>query len=432
MKKLFDKMTENIGLRIASVLIAGLLWIVIVNVSDPIAENVYSGVKVEILNAGEITDENMTYQILDNTDNISVTVVAKRSINDLLSKDNIRAYADMNDLNEADGTVKIHLETNKYNEKIESIRSKTEYLLVEIEPVQKKMLAITPVVNGEPSSGFITGDVVLDQNVVSIQGPESVISKIETATAEVSVTGMNNNISTTSSIRYYDAEGDQIEAGRITGNISAVSVNVEILATKTVPINFSTSGSPQSGYAVASVSSERSEVTIAGKIGVIAGINSINIPSSAIEVDGRSESFETEIDINKYLSDAVKLADSTDDGKTVVEVVIERMENDVLQIPKSNFTIKNIPDGQNVTIDTDEKTISVYVKGIPEVIDSVNVRQITGTINVGAYMSENELDVLEEGVISLPAQVIFPQGIELRGEQFTVRCKVENSSNAGQ
>ena len=83
MKKLFDKMTENIGLRIASVLIAGLLWIVIVNVSDPIAENVYSGVKVEILNAGEITDENMTYQILDNTDNISVTVVAKRSINDL-------------------------------------------------------------------------------------------------------------------------------------------------------------------------------------------------------------------------------------------------------------------------------------------------------------------------------------------------------------
>ncbi len=422
-----DKLTENLGLRVLSVVIAVILWIVIVNVSDPIVEIAYSGVKVEILNDEDVLADNRTYQVLDGTDNITVTVVAKRSINDLLSKDNIRAYADMDDLNEKDGSVKIHLETNKYNEKIESIKSKTDSLLVDIEPLQKKMLSITPVVNGEPLDGYVTGEITLDQNVVSIQGPESVISKIETATAEVSVTGMSNNISTTSTIRYYDSAGDQIEAGRITGNISAVSVNVNILATKVIPINYTTSGTPQAGYAVAGITSEDgNEIAVAGKIGVIANLNALSIPSSAIDVEGKNESFETDIDLNKYLPEAIVIADPGFSGKVKVKVDIERMENAVLQIPKSNITIKNIPDGQNISIDGDEKTVSIYVKGIPEVIDKTDVKDITGTINVGTYMNEQEMDELNEGVIMLPVYLTLPQGIELRGEDMIIRCVVEN------
>ena len=417
MKKLFDKMTENIGLRIASVLIAGLLWIVIVNVSDPIAENVYSGVKVEILNAGEITDENMTYQILDNTDNISVTVVAKRSINDLLSKDNIRAYADMNDLNEADGTVKIHLETNKYNEKIESIRSKTEYLLVEIEPVQKKMLAITPVVNGEPSSGFITGDVVLDQNVVSIQGPESVISKIETATAEVSVTGMNNNISTTSSIRYYDAEGDQIEAGRITGNISAVSVNVEILATKTVPIELYAGGTPADGYSIKSVSYTPQEVVIYGPEEVLAEVDKLVIPD--ISVQDATESIEENALLIDYIPDNTYLPDPNQ--LVAVNITLEEHVQKKLPIKEDNISVKGVNSNYTYKLIVPSPML-ITVSGLSDYIDGMKNTEL------GAYVDYTDYTPGEHDV---PIQFKISNDFDVVGD-YTVKVIVVDKSTTEQ
>lgn len=167
MKK--NKLTDNLFLRILAVIVAVLVWIIVVNVSDPIIESTYSGVPVEILNADLISKQNQTYEILDDSNTISVTITAKRSINDLLGKENIKATADMQELDEENGTIRIRLETNKYNDKIESIKSKTDVVEVEIEALSKRQLSITPVINGEPVEGYITGDVTLDQNVVTVR-----------------------------------------------------------------------------------------------------------------------------------------------------------------------------------------------------------------------------------------------------------------------
>lgn len=73
-------------MRILAVIVAVLVWIIVVNVSDPIIESTYSGVPVEILNADLISKQNQTYEILDDSNTISVTITAKRSINDLAGK----------------------------------------------------------------------------------------------------------------------------------------------------------------------------------------------------------------------------------------------------------------------------------------------------------------------------------------------------------
>ena len=113
-----NKLTNNLGMRVLAVVIAILIWIIVVNVSDPIIDSTYSGIPVEIVNADAISKENKTYEVLNDTDNITVTISAKRSINDLLGRDNIRAIADLSNLDMEKGTVRIKLETNKYNDKI--------------------------------------------------------------------------------------------------------------------------------------------------------------------------------------------------------------------------------------------------------------------------------------------------------------------------
>lgn len=426
MKK--NKLTDNLFLRILAVIVAVLVWIIVVNVSDPIIESTYSGVPVEILNADLISKQNQTYEILDDSNTISVTITAKRSINDLLGKENIKATADMQELDEENGTIRIRLETNKYNDKIESIKSKTDVVEVEIEALSKRQLSITPVINGEPVEGYITGDVTLDQNVVTVQGPESIVSGISYASVEASVAGMSGSISTTALIRYYDAENNQVDASRLTGNINTVSIKVELLATKSLPLKFATTGTPADGYGLSGeITSDVEEVLVAGKLNTLVGLANISIPASAIDVEGKEENFTTVIDLNRYLPDNVRLADENFDGKVTVTVGIAPMETKTVSIPRSRFMITGLSDeNQRASLSETEDSIEVTFKGMPQDLNELDVEGLIGTAAIDDYMKQKNMTTIKEGVYDIPVSFELPEGVSLADGDFTVECRIRD------
>ena len=54
-------------MRVLAVVIAILIWIIVVNVSDPIIDSTYSGIPVEIVNA----DYERTWSVIDNLKRIT-------------------------------------------------------------------------------------------------------------------------------------------------------------------------------------------------------------------------------------------------------------------------------------------------------------------------------------------------------------------------
>ena len=420
------KLTNNLGMRILAVVIAILIWIIVVNVSDPIIESTYSGIPVEIINADTITKQNKTYDILNDTDSISVTLSAKRSISDLLGRDNIKATADLANLDMEKGTVRIKLETNKYNDKIESIKAKNDILEVSIENLMRKQFAITSQVNGEPSDGYVIGDTVLDQNVVTVQGPESIVSQIDKAVVEASVAGMSTSISTTSTIRYYDADGNQLDSARLSGNISSVNLKVDVLATKMLGFRFNTTGELDPDYAIAGdITSDIDEVLVAGKSSIVTNTSAIAIPASAIDIEGKRETFSLTIDVTKYLPDTLKLIDEDFDGKITVTVPIEKMQSKEVEVAKSNITISGY-DEDTQTVALVGTAINVGIKGLAADIQDMKKNAIKGEIDVASYMEDNNLTELKPGVYNFPVQLTLPDGIQTVRETYTAECRVKN------
>ena len=420
------KLTNNLGMRILAVVIAILIWIIVVNVSDPIIESTYSGIPVEIINADTITKQNKTYDILNDTDSISVTLSAKRSISDLLGRDNIKATADLANLDMEKGTVRIKLETNKYNDKIESIKAKNDILEVSIENLMRKQFAITSQVNGEPSDGYVIGDTVLDQNVVTVQGPESIVSQIDKAVVEASVAGMSTSISTTSTIRYYDADGNQLDSARLSGNISSVNLKVDVLATKMLGFRFNTTGELDPDYAIAGdITSDIDEVLVAGKSSIVTNTSAIAIPASAIDIEGKRETFSLTIDVTKYLPDTLKLIDEDFDGKITVTVPIEKMQSKEVEVAKSNITISGY-DEDTQTVALVGTGINVGIKGLAADIQDMKKNAIKGEIDVASYMEDNNLTELRPGVYNFPVQLTLPDGIQTVRETYTAECRVKN------
>jgi len=297
-KEFFSKrhILNNIGLKVISILVAVILWMVVINITDPMKTRTYRNIPVRLVNTSLVTEENKTVRVLKNSDVVSEVVVkAPRSIIGQLgtSSDNIVAIADFTNLSADGESVQITFSTVKYRDKIESIRSNDDKLLVEIEDKKSIQLPIQVTTSGEIAGGYILGKITLGQNQVRVSGPESVVNLVKTASVEVSLSGFKENISTVSDIVLFDEKGKKIPADELELNVESVSVDAEILATKKVPIYYATIGSPAEGYALTGETVCSPEtVVIAGQESDIANISRVDIPASELNVTGQTANLD--------------------------------------------------------------------------------------------------------------------------------------------
>lgn len=416
-----SKITENWGLKLLAVAISFALWLVVVNIDDPVISYTHSGIKVEVVNGDSLTSKGKVYEILNNTDTISVTLIGKRSIIESIGKDDIKAVADIQDITLMN-TVAIKVTTNRNYNQLDAIKSDINALELNIENLKEEHLPINVIVEGEPASGYIVGDISTNQNTVRVTGPESVVDNIAKAECIVSVSGRTSDISTTADIRLLDEFGEPVEHDNLSANINFINVSATVLATKAVDVVYSYSGVPNDGYVViGDLESDRKAVNIAGKQSVLDNVHTISIPATAVNVDGKTDTYTTVVNINRYLPDGVRLADSNFDGDVAVTVNIEKTVERTINVPIANLKFINVPDSVNAEIDGLSDDIasdgeSLYLRfkafGVSDSFEDISGDDITGYINVQGYMDEQNMGSIMAGTYSMEIIFILPDGIQ--------------------
>ncbi len=419
-----NKLTGNLVLKVGSVLFAAILWLLVTNINDPPTASKFNNIPVVIQNADAITSQGKVYEILDDTDVIdSVTVVAPRSISDTISKDNVVAVADMNDLTSLN-TISIKLSTNKYNDRLDSITGSIDSVKLNIENKQSISLALRATYSGSVGDGYMIGDVTTEQNLVRVSGAESIVSRINRAEVSVAVTGFTSDIGTVEEIKLYDADGVEIPKSNLTLNINTVRVNVEILATKEIPLNFSVMGAPADGYrATGVVSSTPASIVLAGKANVLKNISSLDIPDTVLDITGLSENLVTVIDVREYLPGNVELGDKEFDGNAVVTVYIEPVIARNFTVSKSNISILNMPESFEGEVSTFEDEFPIQVIGLSADVNSINGDEIRGTVDIADLRERGIIEEVEEGYWDVPLSFNLPESVSLR-ENITVRLNI--------
>ena len=88
-------LTTNIPLKIMSVIAAILIWLIIVNVDNPIVTRTIPNVPVQVLNEAYIESGGMMCLIPEDQDRVSVTVRGTRKTVESLKASDITATADL-------------------------------------------------------------------------------------------------------------------------------------------------------------------------------------------------------------------------------------------------------------------------------------------------------------------------------------------------
>ena len=315
---------NNWGLKIVSLIVAIFLWLFVTNYQDPETVLTVNNVPVKLLHTEAVKSEGKIYIVLDDSDTIPVvTINAPRSIVDKLEADNVIATADLEDMN-PDYTVPITITTNKYSDSISNISGSIRSVSLSVEDEARAIFPIETTVAGSAADGYQIGQVALDQNQVRVTGPKSEVERVKSAGVIVDISDSDRTVSTNAEIHLYDEDGRDIDIDKnLTLNIDKVMVRVEVLPLKVVPIKIAVSGKPVEGYRMTGETSvEPGQVMVAGKKSTLEALSAISIPSSELNVTGRTNDLVKTFDLRNYLPTGVELAEGESETvKVTIEIV---------------------------------------------------------------------------------------------------------------
>ena len=97
MMKIKTSLTHNIGIKIIALIVAALIWLTVINITDPEKMIVIYHVPIEMTHEDAIRDMDMVYNVKSDK-YVNITVSGKRSVVSKLSAEDFRATASLKEL----------------------------------------------------------------------------------------------------------------------------------------------------------------------------------------------------------------------------------------------------------------------------------------------------------------------------------------------
>jgi YbbR domain-containing protein len=384
-----EKLTRNIGLKILSVILAAILWLVITNINDPIVPKEFDNVRVEILNADEITKLNQIYEILEG-ETIDFTVAARRKVADELSESDFRVTADLSKLSDVNA-VKINISCPRYEDEITITKGMNEVLKVNLEEVEEKHFKVNVTQKGEPAEGYYVYEKTVSR-LLSVSGPKSKIERIAEIKVDVDVSDATGSFRTAAKPKVLDKDGEEIDASNLTFSENFVTVNIGMYKTKIIDLKLDTKGKPANGYVMTNVEYDPKTIEIAAEDSILKSIDNLTVTES---IEGASENIEKEVNLQDLLEDGVKLVG--ENQTAVVNITIEEATTKEVTIWPGDIDVRNKPDSINLAYLT-TGPIKIKVTGPKNEMKDVSRDSIKPYIDLTGYSS---------GTYTLPIEADF-------------------------
>lgn len=403
------RLMNNWGLKILAFFVAFMMWLLVVNIDDPVTHKTFSDIPVSVINEEVLANSQQpqTYQIVDNTQVVDVTVTAKRKTLNKIKNEDIVAVADMKELT-LNTQIPIDISINGFEGKYDSAQSMPRNLQIKLEDEETKRFPIVPTTTGTVRDGYVLGNIEAIPEKVSIRGPKSLIDEISKVEASVSVSGLSKDTILESELVLYDSDNNVIDQQLLSNNLGTegVSVRVELMPTKTVALDFDTSMIwPEKGYEFTGITFEPQSIQISGEYSDISMLKTIYIPAEALKVSGITEKTEKVIDVSEYLPEGVKLADENA-GLVVVTISIAKNGTKAYDVTVGSIIVNNLSEEFTMSYATADM-LELQVRGPKETLEDLSLDQAI-SIDLGKYQSN--------GTYNVPVNVTLPENCTLEKE----------------
>lgn len=411
------KITDNIPLKIMSVAVAVVLWLIVVNIDNPIGTNYYTINDVELINKEYVESSDTIGKMCmpeQNQDSIKIAITASKKIRDKIKVTDISTVADLQQAVSLDTNpvmVPITVTCSVPGVSSNDIKVTPQNLSVNLDEKETQEFVVN-VSRGDtkPGKDYEVGSLTANPEKVRITGPKTLVNKIDKVNATIELDGNTQDFTQDVNLTIIDKNQEALSDSEM--NSLRIENNAKVVVTarlwkirQGVGISASYVGTPADGYEVGSVKTVPDTISVAGSTEGLESLaennNVITIPADSIDISGESKDVEKKISLNNLLPDNVKLtSDSSEDVWVTVNIL--PVGSKEFDIPTKNIEVKNKPDDLQVTFETAQ--IELRIKS-----DTKNMDDLDAKKDIKLSI---DLDGKKEGNYEVPVKVVLPDGYE--------------------
>ena len=363
--------------RIAlSALIAFAMWLYVVSVVTPEAEETYYDIPVSYWN--DVLEER-GLMIVSETPTVTLKLKGNRSDLNELNASNITILVDLAAI-QAPGTqmvgYKVNFPGNIPSNAIETLSQSPNILQLKVENRIKKAVPIVLNFQGSVPEGYIADkeNPLLDATYVEVVGPESSVSLIEKAVIEVDLNEQSDSIIGAYAYILCDAEGEPVDAQMITTNVENVNLSVKIQRMKEVPLTVLIADGGGATADTCKVELSRESIWVSGSESKLRDLNEVELGTINL-ADLKAETNTMTFDI--VLPEGV--TNMTGETEVTATVSFPELGRKKLTISMDKFHSTGVPEGAVINWITE--VVEVELRGPRDLIKSITEQDITVTVD---------------------------------------------------
>lgn len=387
-------LTNNIGMKLLSVVLAVLLWTIVVYNDDSITRSrTVTGLGAILSGQNALSDNYLAlaYNPVEGMDDISVELEVPQAQYSRVTENNVRVRLDLSNVRSA-GTQLVPLTVSTTYGTVKSVYPPS--IEVEIESLDSRIVPLNATITGkEEDSEYWYNVRSLNPSTITVSGASSIVQNVAEGKVTVNVDGINESSIRAYSFQLFDYAGNEVSQELLTKTSSSVSANIEVYPTKELSIYSDIDdvldGTIADGYEVENVVVSPSVVTVAADQELLDSLTTLAL--EPIVANNVSQSFTIRTSISKLNGIRSYSVD-----QVYVTVNVKAIEDTVVftNVP---IALLNMP-GDLICSDFPEMP-SVQVTGPFNEIDDLDVDMLQATV---------DLFQAKAGTAEYPVQISVP------------------------
>lgn len=295
--------TNNLGYKLLSLLLAILLWNYVIATNSSITRNktIYN-LTGTVSGLSTLSDNKLALSESpeEALSGITVTVEAPQADYSKVSADNVQVALDLSSVR-ATGTQEVPLRATTSYGRVRGISPET--LTLTFENLDSRNVAVNSVIAGE-TEGYWYNVSRSNPSMLTISGAASVVQSITSARVVADVNGMTDSTITARPYVLLDAAGDEIPQDMLNCSTSSISVSVDIYPCRDIPVSTDRqsiiTGVPAEGFEVQSVTVQPQSIQVAADRELLDSLDQLVI--EPVSVEGATQSLSVKSTVTQ-LSD---------------------------------------------------------------------------------------------------------------------------------
>jgi YbbR domain-containing protein len=396
MNHLYRLFRSNRAMMVASVLIAIVIWIVVINQINPTSTIKIKGVSIQA-NETNQTPNALGLKIIEGQDQkVNIQVEGAYYIVGKLKNTDFSAVPVLSSVDTpGNHIVQMKVIVNQSISNVRIISVTPQILTFTFDRMNTKTLPIEVNLTGAKiSDGYIMESPISSDATIKLDGPVSEITPATHAVVNIDISNATNKtVVTKNNIVLLDNKGAEVTGKHIVKSVDQVDVTIPILKRKTIPLKIQYANMP-TDFDTGSINLQISPSTldIDGPADAIDGINELIV--GTVDFNKLTPKYNTNFNIT--LPTGIQSIQNILSAS--VQITLANYINKISRV--SNFAVVNVPDVYTVKIHT-QSIDNVVLLGKKTSLQYLSSTKLLGTVDM------NKVSI-SEGQYQVPVTISAP------------------------